>query len=279
MAAPDYVLVGHITRDVVPDGYTVGGTVTYAGLTASRLGRRVGVLTSAGPDLDIAAALPGIELAVVPAEATTTFENTYQAGHRRQYLRAVAGQILAEHVPPAWRAAPIVHFAPLAQEFGTSLLGAFPGAWLRGLTPQGWLRQWDSSGLVRRVASPTLNGALSRLDVVVLSEEDVDGDWDVLRGYAATASLLVATQGAGGATLCQRERCAAYPAFQAAAEVDPTGAGDVFAAAFLIRLSETGDPHEATVFANCVASFAVEGTGTSTLPDLDQVLARRRGAG
>ena len=67
-------------------------------------------------------------------------------------------------------------------------------------------------------------------------------------------------------------------------EVDPTGAGDVFAAAFLVRYQETGDPLEAAAFGACAASCAVEGVGTSTLGDraeveqrLEQRLAPDRG--
>jgi len=62
-------------------------------------------------------------------------------------------------------------------------------------------------------------------------------------------------------------------------EVDPTGAGDVFAAAFLIRLRETAqsptgeDPWEAARFANVVASFSVEGPGVSAIPRREQVEA------
>ena len=49
--------------------------------------------------------------------------------------------------------------------------------------------------------------------------------------------------------------------------VDATGAGDVFAAAFLIRLTETGDAGQAATFANAVASFSVEGPGVSGIPE------------
>ena len=55
-------------------------------------------------------------------------------------------------------------------------------------------------------------------------------------------------------------------------EVDPTGAGDVFAAAYLIRYHETGDPYEAAQFANLVASFSVEAPGTEGIPTRDEVL-------
>ena len=42
----DYLVLGHITCDVSTDGYRLGGTATYATLTARALGLRVGVVTS-----------------------------------------------------------------------------------------------------------------------------------------------------------------------------------------------------------------------------------------
>src|SRR5688500_16203155 len=44
--APDYVLVGHICADILPNGTVVlGGTALYSALTVAALGWRVGVLT------------------------------------------------------------------------------------------------------------------------------------------------------------------------------------------------------------------------------------------
>ena len=44
---PDYLLLGHFTRDVLPDRTTIpGGTSLYAALTAHRLGRHVGVVSA-----------------------------------------------------------------------------------------------------------------------------------------------------------------------------------------------------------------------------------------
>jgi sugar/nucleoside kinase (ribokinase family) len=57
-------------------------------------------------------------------------------------------------------------------------------------------------------------------------------------------------------------------------EVDPTGAGDVFAAAFLVGYHERGDPQEAAVFACCAASCAVEGVGATSLGDRAEVERR-----
>jgi sugar/nucleoside kinase (ribokinase family) len=48
--------------------------------------------------------------------------------------------------------------------------------------------------------------------------------------------------------------------------MDSTGAGDVFAAAYLVRLSETRDPLTAARFANAMASLSVEGVGVEGVP-------------
>ena len=46
-------------------------------------------------------------------------------------------------------------------------------------------------------------------------------------------------------------------------EQEPTGAGDVFAATFLLALQEEKEPLEAAQFAACAASFVVEGPGVT----------------
>ena len=39
----DYLIIGHITLDLTPDGPRLGGTVTYSALMAQALGLRVGI--------------------------------------------------------------------------------------------------------------------------------------------------------------------------------------------------------------------------------------------
>jgi sugar/nucleoside kinase (ribokinase family) len=65
------------------------------------------------------------------------------------------------------------------------------------------------------------------------------------------------------------------PAFKSAVEVDPTGAGDVFAAAFFWHLHNSGgDWRTAADWANCVASFVVEKRGVAGVPKLAEVEKR-----
>jgi sugar/nucleoside kinase (ribokinase family) len=255
-------------------GHAVGGTVTYAAAAALNLGLSAAVLTSAPADLDLSAALEGIDVHVVASPVSTTFENIYEGHRRYQVVHGVASPLRAVDLPDAWRRSSIVLLGPVVGELGSDWLEMFPGA-LLGATPQGWMRQWDEQGRVTPRPWEEAEEVLSHVDVLVFSEEDVSGDEALIHQYAEAARVAAVTRGQRGATVFQGGLAHDFPAFRVHV-IDPTGAGDVFAAAFLLRLNETGDPHEAALFANCVASFAVEGKGTATLPTRDQVEERLR---
>jgi len=262
---PDYIVIGHVTRDIQKDGTTMpGGTVTYAALAARNLGLRVGVVTCMAEDLDLGSVFDGIELIRWPAEATTTFENIYINGTREQYVHTVAPPLRSEHVPEEWRSAPLVHLGPIAMEVADDLVDAFPQA-IVGVTPQGWMRSWDTSGRVSHTVWAGASHILARADVLVLSEEDVGGDRSLLQSYLKMAKLAVVTDGWRGAVVYAPQGIRRLPAYHVE-EKDPTGAGDVFATAYLIALSEDKDPYEAARFANAVASYSVEARGLSAIP-------------
>jgi 1D-myo-inositol 3-kinase len=272
----DYLIVGHVAKDVTADGFTLGGTVTYAGLTALRLGARVGIVTASSEDLDLVSSYPGARLRVVTSATTTTFENTYSRdGRRTQRLLARANCIGIEDVPETWRSSPIVHLAPLAAEFGPELVSEFPEAGVVGLTPQGWMRRWDADRIVLPVEPPELDHPeYKRLDAVIVSDADFGYQWTVIERFATSNRLTIVTRGDQGARLYADGQQRDFAAYRANV-VDPTGAGDVFAAAFLLRWRQTGNVDEAMDFANCAASFSVEGIGTSALPDIAAIAARR----
>jgi sugar/nucleoside kinase (ribokinase family) len=275
VGCPDFVAIGHVTKDLLPGGgYSIGGTATYASLTAQRLGVNVGVLTSVPTHLDLSIVLRGVDVHSVPSELATTFENTYRGQKRRQFVHGLASTLRPPHLPAAWKRAPIVLLCPLVGELGLDWLGVFPES-LVGVTPQGWMRQWDQQGLVRQQVWSEAEQILADVDVLVFSEEDVARDSDLIGQYSRLARIAVVTRGRRGATVFWNGNPREFPAFRAR-EVDQTGAGDVFAAAFLVRLRETGDPYLAAPFANSAASFAIEGLGTSTIPTRRQVEERLR---
>jgi sugar/nucleoside kinase (ribokinase family) len=275
MTIPDYLVIGTITKDLVGDGFTIGGTVTYAAVTASRLGKRSAIVTSAEPDLVLPDVLADVQVSCLPSQATTTFRNVYVDGTREQYISSVSDPIGPDAIPAEWRRAPLVHLGPLVSEFDESLARLFPNSRVMA-TPQGWFRAWDETGHVSLGEWSGADRLLPYLTALILGEEDICGDpWCIERFVSATRTLVM-THGARGATVYHAGEVRHFPT-RPANEVDLTGAGDVFAAAFLIRLDETAqssgfeDPWEAARFANVVASFSVEGQGTSAIPSREQV--------
>ncbi len=270
---PDIVIIGHITQDLLPDGRLgLGGTVSYAATTAHRMGYRVGVVTSTGPELDVTRVLPFAEIACQPASATTIFENIYLNGERRQVLHQRAGLLRCDHVPQAWRGVSMVHLGPLDQEIDQDIFHCFDDHVLVGVTPQGFLRRWDKEGCVSFTQWKPPQKVLQRINVLILSEQDVPDPDGLVRDWGSMIQTIVVTRAERGATVYHAGEPCNYPA-RPAQQVDPTGAGDVFAPAFMIRLTETGDPCQAARFANAVASFSIEGPGVTGIPTRQQVEA------
>lgn len=263
--AVDYVLIGHMTADLTPQGRRVGGTVSYAIRTAYAFGLRVGLLTSAQPNDPLLLELtPYGQIVVVPSEHTTTFENIYTPNGRTQYIRAVAGTITAAHVPPAWRSAPLLHIGPVAGEGDSvDLLECFESAlWM--VTLQGWLRQWDSAGLVRFKSwfRPTI---LQRLELLVFSEEDVSQQPGLLHQLAPYVKHLLYTQAEQGGLHLQNGLPTPFrtPSVKA---VDPTGAGDIFATSVLCALYLTGSIRRAVQIGAALAANSVTKIGVAGVP-------------
>lgn len=267
----DFLTIGNITKDLIPGGYTVGGTVTYASVAALRLGRRPGVLARVGPDLALPEVYRDIELHALPSTHTLTFENVYTVDGRVQTIHAHAGAIGPQDVPAALvQAAPsIVLLGPLAGELDPQVAELFPNA-LRGVVPQGWMRRWDQQGRVSHVPIACDAEVLRYANVLIVSTEDVNHDVSLARCYAEVVETVVLTRAMHGADVYYRGHVThARP--RPAQQIDPTGAGDTFAAAFLIYFQESGDAVKAARFANVAASLSVEGVSYSSIPSRAQV--------
>jgi sugar/nucleoside kinase (ribokinase family) len=254
----DYLVMGHVAHDLTPEGFRLGGTAAYSALTAQALGLRVGIVTASGPETSLAA-LSDIQMLVLESPTSTTFENIYTQHGRIQYLRAQATRIDFSQVPAAWRNASIIHLGPIANELDPILPENFEPS-LLGLTPQGWMRQWDAEGRVSHTDWVNADSALARAGAVVISREDVDGDDELIEHMAHQTRVLAVTESAAGAVLYWNGDRRRFRAPEVK-EIDATGAGDVFAAAFFIRLFKTHDPWEATRFATLLASCSVRRPG------------------
>lgn len=267
-----YLILGHLARDVQPNGFNLGGTVAYAGRTAHAMGREVGIVTACQQDIDLSA-LQGLSVECSPSEHTTTFENRYEAAGRIQILRARAGSLRIQNVPLAWHGASLVHFAPIIDELDPACLQAFPNA-TRCITPQGWLRTWQEEGRIALQDWQALRPLLVHADVMVMSIEDLKGDEHAANALAAHCPVLAVTRGPDGASVFAHGERRDLPAPQVEA-VDPTGAGDIFAAAFFIHFHETGDPWSAGRLANRIAAASVTRRGLASTPSTLEIETHR----
>lgn len=279
-AQPDILLIGHVTCDLeTPDPQSrcrLGGTVSFAAVTAIQLGRKPTIITRAAAHTDLSELPDGVDLHVLPSPVTTTFANVYTDHGRIQYCYAQALPITVDDIPEALRRPRAVLLGPLVNEIDPAVASIFQGETLVTAGPQGWMRQWDETGRVHAKEWDSADAILPHLSVLVLSQEDIDYDLTRLEPFFAHVPLVVLTEYHDGSTIYHRQDNGSIAQTKIpprpANEVDPTGAGDIFATAFLIRLQETGDPIHAARFANVTASFGVEQVGVSGIPTRDQVL-------
>lgn len=264
MSAPAFVAVGHATLDHIGGGVRPGGAAVYAAVAATRLGLSAGVLTSHGEDFPLDLLPPRIEVVGVPARQTTIFEHQQTPRGRAMRTGPVAAPLGPADVPDDWRDASLVLLAPVLAEVDPLIVTVFEEATIAA-SAQGWLRESPGGVVQPRPWTPP-PPLVGRLQALFVSVEDVAGNQALVPQWIQRVPIVVVTAGKDGAILyVSGERFSVRP--RRAREVDPTGAGDVFAATFMIEYDRTGDPWDAADAASCAASLSVEGEGWTTVPD------------
>ena len=281
MRTPDYLVIGHITVDILgKDEFVLGGTALYSAITAARLGARVAVLTRGVFGTEVAGMqVPSLEpylserisIIVQEAEVPTAFINEYRADRRVQTMPHWAGPIDLNGLPPHWRNAKLVHLGPIADEIDpracTGLTSQFLGA-----TPQGWMREWPRStgGPVKHISLKLPGALVDRLDSVIVSDEEIFYTREVVN-RVGERRLGLMTRGPEGAQVIANGHKLEIPGYRVPVK-DLTGAGDVFAAAFFLQAAERGiSAMKAGQFANAVAALSVTEIGPFGVPTRKQV--------
>jgi len=295
------VCVGQVTHDRYGDDLVAGGCACFGAMCARALGARVRLLTSVGEDFQLDASLAGLEVHALRGGATTVFTNTYpEGGHRVQKVDAAAPPIPLAALPDAWRAADVLLLAPVFGELDLRepWLSAVD-ARVRAVCLQGFLKDADpGSGIVRTAAEEKTRSQVTALqvtalqtrsrvtalqtalptalpvtalrtgvDAIFLSEEDLacfgfPGLLDLLR---AAAPLVFVTRGADGCDVFTPDGVLHVGVFPATA-VDPTGAGDTFAAATACALACGRTPTQAARLGAAAASVVVGFEGSRDMP-------------
>lgn len=249
---PRIAVIGNLCLDVIGDDEPrVGGPVYYGARALAALGADASVgAACAASDRELL--LPQIEqlgLAVTwyPSAETTRYAFTYDGDRRLMLQKAFADPWSAEVAVEAVGDATWVHVGALTR-------GEFPATTLAALAAGGRKLLLDAQGLVRPrrqgplVLDGSRQGELPHVTILKVNEEEAEAltgttDPEALRGLGVPEVAL--TLGARGAVLVTRTDTVSVPAPRVDADVDPTGAGDTFSAAYLHARSSGVDPMEA----------------------------------
>jgi sugar/nucleoside kinase (ribokinase family) len=278
----DLVVLGNLLTDdvVLPDGRTrmgePGGATLYASLAAALWGLRTGLVSFRGQEYAASAleALQarGIDLAGVHAIDGPGLRTwLLYEGRRRRVVHRLDGPTHDQvsptfaHIPAEWRGARAFHLAPMPFEVQEGLVHDL-AAQTRGLI------SLDPHLEVNAKTLPRWRGVLPSVDVLFVSEDEVDDGAEDARAVAAQLaggrlSLVLLKRGRRGGVACElgdTVRLTEWPP-RSVRVVDPTGAGDAFAAGVLAgRLR--GDPLPRALQRGVVsASFALEEWGCGGL--------------
>jgi len=240
---------------------------------AQSLGGKVTLITTMEPAFD-ASALAGLDVRVAQG-SLPRYANTYDAhGNRAQLLLETGSPLELLPLLAPGETFDLVLYAPAFHEFAKPPL-RFKGA-IVGVALQGTLRSVTAEQRV--VPRPNPHTAASRMAragwITFFSEEDTADPEGLARYLAGRSSVAILTRGYNGATLFELDGTSHnWPALPAN-PVEPTGAGDCFATAFMVRLTETESLERAMPFALAAGALAVERPGLAGIAARAEIEAR-----
>lgn len=277
---PEVVCAGNLLVDdlVFEDGRTAmgqaGGALLHAALAAAAWGARVGCVSVVGTDYPTAALdrlrargamLDGVARLPGPgARIWLLYEGT-----ARQMVHRVGRPSHAEaspapaHVPAAWRGAGALHVCPMPLACQRALVeAAAPGCFVA----------IDPHEPLSRESAAAWRAVLAGCDALFVGDDELrlapgDDVFDAVEAVAGERLRFVAyKRGAAGGVLRDRREGRTWAWSAVATEaVDPTGAGDAFAAGFVAARAAGCEVAACLARAAAVASVAVSARGSEAL--------------
>lgn len=258
-------IVGSLSRDLV-DGRRPrpGGGAYYAAQALRVLGGRAAIVTKCAPE-HRSELLPrlvayGVPVSWHPARSTTTFSFAYNGDDRRMAIEVVGDPWAPGEVIGMLRGVRWLHV-------GALLRSDFPADTLAGLA-RGRVLSLDGQALVRKAQVGPLRldrdfdpEVLRHIRILKLSEEEGSallGEIDCQSVSALGVPEVVVTLGSRGSIVFTGGR-AERVSIEPFAAIDPTGAGDSFAAAYLAARSSGHPPATAARRASALVAGLLGG--------------------
>ncbi|NHV99369.1 MAG: hypothetical protein HA496_06915 [Thaumarchaeota archaeon] len=264
-------VVGALTIDVNRSrggAYSyMGGGGFYSSLSLSRMGVETVLFTAYGPDMNQewveSLKKRGIKVYAVELERSILFENVYQDSSR---LQKASGEPSRKIFIDRSRLAGFdaVHVTPVLNEVDQSVFKELEEAGCKvSIDAQGFIRTCGVDGIVHQVKRMLPDDALSRVNYVHMNvdEQFFFLNHDVKELFEINPGMIVElTNSEHGSMVVYKHGCFYMPVFSVET-LDPTGAGDVYAAVFLAKHLETGSLVEASIYASACSSIKAEKTG------------------
>jgi sugar/nucleoside kinase (ribokinase family) len=289
------VIVGTVAFDAIetPFGKTdkiVGGSATYVGLSAAKLGQKPKLIAVVGDDFPQTAIdmlkqnnfdLEGLE--IKKGEKTFFWSGKYHFDMNSRDTLVTELNVLAgfdPEMPASYQDCEYLMLGNLAPAIQQKVI--------KSMTKRPKLIVMDTMNFWMDIALEELKQTISMVDVVTVNDEEarqLTGEYSLINAAHKILEMgpkyLIIKKGEHGALLFDKERMFFAPALPLADVVDPTGAGDTFAGGFIGYIAKTGDISfdnfkRAVIHGSALASFCVQDFGTKRMETLTYSEVRDR---
>lgn len=254
----------------------LSGCSTNACLAAARLGLKATLVGSVGPDfqsiLEADLRQRSVNFHLLPSAQTGGFSLRYydDQGNRELSLLGIADPI--RYHADGFNRADFILIGPILGEVNADLVRRIRAQTNTPILtdPQGLLRNQKDGHIFHEMTrdfaeiaclSTILKANELETRVVTGIDPRLDPEKAVKALYQTGCQIAVTTLAEAGSIIYDGQRLVSIPAYRTDA-IDPTGAGDTYAAGFMAKYLETpGDLAGVGCFASAVASVMVENSG------------------
>ncbi|WP_421751444.1 PfkB family carbohydrate kinase [Croceimicrobium sp.] len=283
------LIVGTVAFDelITPfgeSGRIIGGSATYASLSASNLCKDISIVSIIGEDF------PEEKLALMRSKGIDTDGIKRVKGGKTFFWKGQYHNDMNSRDSLATELNVLEDFDPIlpekAREAEYLMLGNLTPAIqmkvLKQMKQRPKLVVMDTMNFWMDVAMPELKEVLKEVDLLTINDEEarqLSGEYSLVKAAAKIFEMgpkyLIIKKGEHGALLFHGKELFYAPALPLEEVYDPTGAGDTFAGGFIGHVCDSDEVSfdsmkRGIIYGSALASFCVEEFGTHKLRDLDR---------
>jgi sugar/nucleoside kinase (ribokinase family) len=283
------LIIGTVAFDAIetPFGKTdkiVGGSATYVGLSATKLGQTPNLVAVVGDDFPQESIrmmnskgfnLDGLQ--IKKGEKTFFWSGKYHNDMNSRDTLITELNVLESFdpvIPQNYQDCEYLMLGNLAPQVQQQVIN--------GLDKRPKLIVMDTMNFWMDIAMDELKKTIAMVDVVTINDEEarqLSGEYSLLSAARKIQTMgprfVIIKKGEHGALLFHGDNMFYCPGLPIEMVKDPTGAGDTFAGGFIGFLSKTDDisfenMKRAIVAGSALASFCVEEFGTKRMEDITE---------